>query len=133
MSFNNSLSYKGNLCSSNVAQWNEFYNINSSNTLLPNDQILHLLNRTKSDLDLAENIEKILIKKLYNLENREPKLILRVEGIENEFQLVTQDLKTLFNVFNNLKSVKLIKNNEAIIEYHLLLNAFLARQQLNGK
>jgi len=91
------------------------------------------LNRTKNDLDLSENIEKILIKKIYQLENKEPKLILRVEGIENEFQLVIQDLKTLFNVFNNLKSVKLIKNNEAIIEYHLLFNALIARQQLNGK
>lgn len=91
------------------------------------------MNRTKNDLDLSENIEKILIKKIYQLENKEPKLILRVEGIENEFQLVIQDLKTLFNVFNNLKSVKLIKNNEAIIEYHLLFNALIARQQLNGK
>lgn len=82
---------------------------------------------------MALTIEKYLIKEVRQLESRKPILNMRVEGMESSMQLDEEDLHTLFGVFGDIKMLQVLPDCRARVEFHFLLNAFMARQQLNGK
>eukprot|EP00801_Mesodinium_rubrum_P002763 Mrub_02763.p1 GENE.Mrub_02763~~Mrub_02763.p1 ORF type:complete len:515 (-),score=89.15 Mrub_02763:77-1588(-) len=135
LSFQNSLSYKGSLCPSNVAQWNDFYKISKSNCLLPQDQTLHFIKNIESNQDLAQNIEKVLINKIRGLEYLNPVLFLSIEGMDSQSKLDKEDLAILFVVFGEIEEngIEIIQHTKAIVKFKHLINAYIARHQLNGK
>lgn len=108
-----------------MSQWNEYYKISKSNCLLPQDQTLHFIKNIDSNHDLAQNIEKVLVKKIRGLEYRNPVLLLTIEGMDNQSKLDTEDLETLFVVFGEIEEggIHIVQHSRAIVKFKHLVNA----------
>lgn len=73
-----------------------------------------------------------MLKEIPRLETRKPRLIMSVDGMESQ-KLDEADLRNLFGVFGDIKELQLLEGCQAEVEFTTLLQAFIARQQLNGK
>jgi len=82
--------------------------------------MLHLI---KADPELGLAIEKQLIRVVRNLESRLPILVLSIDGVDSSRALDKNDLQSLFGVFGDIKSLDLLANNWAKIEFEFLVNA----------